>query len=257
MRNCRAMIVGGGLAMACVPQVEAAITASAIPVAIDPTLEAAGWGGWYIRLTADVSSQSRITVVDFASNPFGLEGPIGIRGPLHQRWTVPFYSSTPVQTAALPIPDVEGQSVVQRRDSVFLNSPYYSMSVPEPFTENNNLKNGSGGGYDESPLSDVPRIPEYEVNGTDAGVGSAMTFTGVALPYTAVEQLNVAFIIVPAGGVWVEGYQPGATNTVQGMAADPTQAWFPVQMSYHVPEPATGAVLALGGTGFLVRRRRR
>jgi hypothetical protein len=47
----------------------ATITTSAVPVGIDPTLQANGWSGWYIQLNADAASQFRISVIDLKNDP--------------------------------------------------------------------------------------------------------------------------------------------------------------------------------------------
>jgi autotransporter-associated beta strand protein len=238
----------------------AAITTSVVPVQINATLEAAGWSGYYIVLTADAASQNKITTLDFKNDPLTLGGTIGISAPLHQRWGIGFDNNALKPTPSSAATSLDASSTTLRRDSVFLNSTYYNVAVTDAFTENNNLQNGTA--PTGSPLADVPTNPDTETDGANHGVGSIMTFSGAANVATALGTLNVAFVIVPSGGTWVPGYNASALATVQGAALDPSSTdktkAFPVRLSYvsAIPEPASLGVLALGGLSLLARRRK-
>lgn len=240
-------------------QARAAIQASAIPVPINPTLAAAGWEGYYIVLVADAASQ-KIVTVDLKNNPLGLPGPMGISGKLHQRWMTSFEDNSLIPTPSTPARDLESTSVALRRDSLFLNSSYYNVAVPDAFAEDNNLRNGPVYDHSGSPLIDLPAVPNLEANGADYGVGSLMTFSGAATLHSATSFLYLAFIIVPAGGDgWGVGYNPHAWANVRGVALDPfsvnPSTAYAIELSYPAPEPGSLALLATGGLALLARRR--
>jgi hypothetical protein len=257
MRNLVPLASLAILAALAVPA-SAAISSHITPVAINPTLAAAGWTGNALSLRPDAASQFQITVVDMKNDTFGTGGIVGIHGPLHQRWNVDFDSgallSTPVTGETTPT----SLPATLRRDSSFLNQFYFSLAVPDPFTEDNNRQNGSNPPFTRSPLADVQPNPSTETNGVDYGVGSLMTFTGAIAAGLQINELYLATIIIPAGGTWQQGYDPNGLVTIQGVALDPKSVDFetssPFQFSYMVPEPATLALLAPAAFALLRRR---
>jgi len=273
-----------------VSQAHAGITMTATPITSvvqsDPTIvmspDLNKWQGYVLTLVADATSAANkgVVTVDFANNPLNLNTggvPTGIAGQIHQAWNINRLDingqriSTPSTAAdAKNIPTDQNTNHAQSfliTDSTFLNSGYYNVSVATPFSEDNNLANGTNPPFIASPLADDAATSK--ANGVDFGVGSVMKFAGAgngsASGGTTLPSLDFAFVIVPAGGTWVQGFKSagqGAIAWVNGAALDnkstDLSSAYAIQYSYVtvVPEPASLGVLALGGVALLARRRK-
>jgi hypothetical protein len=239
-----------------------------------------GWSGYSLTITADATSIANggITLLDFKNDPLGLapndptNSTIGIRGTFASRDVYEYVEINPEgdPNTDPPTPPVfphydpvksastslSSLAQAQRLASMFLTNGYYTLSVSDQFTLVQNPNDP------RNPAPDQPGI-EFVQNRLDYGVGSSLTFSGAADAKDAKNSINFAYVIVPSGGTWVQGYIPGAILTVRGAvldasSTDKTKA-YPVQLSYvaaPVPEPASLGVLALGGLGLLARRRR-
>jgi hypothetical protein len=225
-------------------------TAAGTVLNINPALAAAGWSAYVITLTPDASS--KVVTVEFANDLQAKGGIIGISGNVHQTWVIDpdtgTTNPTPIGLAATSGVNPANTSSGGGRDSYFLNSGYYTVSVATPFQETNNLANGANPPYTVSPLADIPDTRDF-------GVGTLLKFTGAADPagVTAGASVNIAYIIAPT-----DGSNPNNLVVARGYALDlqNNAFFFNVPVNAPIPEPASLGVLALGGLALLARRRR-
>lgn len=249
-----------------VSEANAAITVSVAPAPnfltnnttnINSTLAANGWAAYLVTLTSDAAA---VTTVELKNDLQLQGGTIGISGPMHQDSKISSDDGTTRISTASAAGGVANGSTQQGRDSVFLNSGYYNVGVPSPFTEDNNKVNSANPPYVGSPLSDTPAnlSASPPTQGNDFGVGSLMTFTGAGALANASTTLQLAYIIAPTDA----GTNPADLVTIRGYAIDGTGAvsFFSVPINggviVNTPEPASLGVLALGGLSLLARRRR-
>jgi len=222
---------------------------------INGTLAANGWFAYVITLTSD---DAPIVSVDLKNDLQGRGGPIGVFGIFHQDSKISADDAT-TRIATPSTPGPLGAAATQSgRDSLFLNASYYAVALSSPFTEDNNKANSANPPYTGSPLTDTPAAPEASppVAGNDWGVGSLMTFAGVAPPQIATTSLQLAYVILPGNGAGKDAIRGYATDSLGNTFFFARYIGLDSPPYPDVPEPGSLTILISGALGLLTRRRR-
>jgi hypothetical protein len=210
------------------------------------TLAINGWVGVLLTVTSDGLP---VGGFDLDSNGGGIFGNFEQAQFTTDGFGVPL--GTPQTTPKAPVPSAPG--LINIQDSHFSDFPgmVFGPVIGHDLAENNNSSNNAGAPL-QTVSGDYTFVPLADTTGNSAvdyGIGTILHGAG-AFTSGQTNSLPFAFVIVPrfsqiqVTGVFADSSQTFAT----GFSVNQTLA--------AAPEPASLAVLALGGLGLLARRRK-